>query len=97
MGQLELHNVTITYGETTIIRNLSLSIQHGEIVSLLGPSGAGKTTILKTIAGLHQPLSGKIIIDGVPVGHLPPEKRDTVLVFQKPLLFPFQDEFREVF
>ena len=55
MRQLELQNITIQYGETTIICDLSLSVENGEIVSLLGPSGAGKTTILKTIAGLLQP------------------------------------------
>ncbi len=89
MGYLELQNLTINYGKTPIIRDLSLSISNGEIVSLLGPSGAGKTTILKTIAGLLQPASGKILINNIPVNHLPAEKRDAVLIFQKPLLFPF--------
>jgi len=89
MGRLELQNITINYGATTIVDNLSIFIDNGEIVSLLGPSGAGKTTILKTIAGLIKPVSGSILIDDVPVNHLPAEKRDTVLVFQKPLLFPF--------
>jgi len=89
MRQLELRNLTIRYGETTIIRDLSLSIKNGEIVSLLGPSGAGKTTILKTIAGLLQPAGGQIFINSISVNHLPAEKRDAVLIFQKPLLFPF--------
>jgi len=89
MIQLELQNLTIGYGSNTIIHDLSLSIHDGEIVSLLGPSGAGKTTILKTIAGLLRPNSGQIIINDTPVNHLPAEKRDAVLIFQKPLLFPF--------
>ncbi len=89
MGHLKLQNLTINYGETTIIRDLSLSIDNGEIVSLLGPSGAGKTTVLKAIAGLLKPVAGKILIDDIPVNHLPAEKRDAVLIFQKPLLFPF--------
>lgn len=89
MGHLELQNLTIGYGETTIILNLSISIGNGEIVSLLGPSGAGKTTILKAIAGLLQPTAGSILINDIPVDHLPAEKRDAVLIFQKPLLFPF--------
>jgi len=89
MIQLELQDLTIGYGSTTIIRDLSLSIHDGEIVSLLGPSGAGKTTILKTIAGLLQPAAGQILINNSPVNHLPAEKRDAVLIFQKPLLFPF--------
>lgn len=89
MERLELRGLTIQYGSTTVIRDLHLSIQDGELVSLLGPSGAGKTTILKTIAGLLPPAGGKIYIDGTCVNHLPAEKRDAVLIFQKPLLFPF--------
>jgi len=91
MGQLELQNLTIAYDNNPVIRDLSLNINNGEIVSLLGPSGVGKTTILKAIAGLLKPSSGRIIIDGKPVDHLPAEKRDAVLIFQKPLLFPFLD------
>jgi putative spermidine/putrescine transport system ATP-binding protein len=89
MGYLELQNLAINYEQTAVIRDLSLSIRNGEIVSLLGPSGAGKTTVLKAIAGLLQPVSGKILIDDISVNHLPAEKRDAVLIFQKPLLFPF--------
>jgi ABC-type sugar transport system ATPase subunit len=89
MERLELKDVAIHYGTTAIIRNLRLSIQDGELVSLLGPSGAGKTTILKTIAGLLPVTAGNIYINGQCVNHLPAEKRDAVLIFQKPLLFPF--------
>lgn len=91
MGQLELRNLTINYERKTVIHDLSLTIHNGEMVSLLGPSGVGKTTILKAIAGLLQPASGEIIIDGHRVDHLPAERRDAVLIFQKPLLFPFLD------
>ena len=91
MGRLELQNLTIDYDNKPVISNLSLNINDGELVSLLGPSGVGKTTILKAIAGLLKPASGKIIIDGKRVDHLPAEKRDAVLIFQKPLLFPFLD------
>jgi len=91
MGQLQLRNLTISYDKKPVISDLSLDIQDGEMVSLLGPSGVGKTTILKAIAGIVQPTSGKIILNGESVDHLPAEKRDTVLIFQKPLLFPFLD------
>ncbi len=91
MGRLELRNLTIDYDAKPVIRNLSLQINDGEIVSLLGPSGVGKTTLLKAIAGLLQPASGTITINGQRVEHLPAEKRDAVLIFQKPLLFPFLD------
>ena len=89
MGYLELQKLTINYGKTAVVRDLSLSVSNGEIVTLLGPSGAGKTTILKAIAGLLKPVSGKIFINDIQVNHLPAEKRDAVLIFQKPLLFPF--------
>jgi ABC-type sugar transport system ATPase subunit len=91
MGQLELQNLTINYDTKPVIQNLSLIINDGKMVSLLGPSGVGKTTILKAIAGLLQPASGRILINGQRVDHLPAEKRDAVLIFQKPLLFPFLD------
>lgn len=91
MGRLELQNLTIKYGTKPVVRDLSLDISDGEMVSLLGPSGVGKTTILKAIAGLLKPASGKIIINGKHVNHLTAEKRDAVLIFQKPLLFPFLD------
>jgi ABC-type sugar transport system ATPase subunit len=61
------------------------------MVSLLGPSGAGKTTILKAVAGLLEPSGGNILIDGHSVRGVPPEKRNAVMVFQKPLLFPFMN------
>lgn len=89
MGRLELRDLTIGYGGKTVIRGLSLSLQDGEILSLLGPSGAGKSTVLKAVAGLLHPLSGSIHINGAQANHLPPERRDAVLIFQKPLLFPF--------
>lgn len=91
MGELRLHNLTIRYGGTTVVRDFSLDVRNGEMVSLLGPSGAGKTTVLKTVAGLLKPDAGEISIDGQPVTNLPPEKRNAVMVFQKSLLFPFMN------
>jgi ABC-type sugar transport system ATPase subunit len=89
VGSLELQNVTIGYNDQTVISNLSLSVREGELLSLLGPSGVGKTTLLKTIAGLTPPIAGVITIDGKNVARVPADRRDTVLLFQKPLLFPF--------
>jgi ABC-type Fe3+/spermidine/putrescine transport system ATPase subunit len=89
MGDLILKNITIRYGTEAIVSDFNLEVQNGEMVSLLGPSGAGKTTVLKAVAGLIQPEKGKIFIDGQPVHDLAPEKRNAVMVFQKTLLFPF--------
>jgi ABC-type Fe3+/spermidine/putrescine transport system ATPase subunit len=91
MGVLELKDLDIAYGGEAVIRRFSLEVAQGEIVSLLGPSGAGKTTILKAVAGLVAPAAGDIRIDGRSVRRLPPEKRSAVMVFQKPLLFPFMN------
>ena len=91
MGELVLKNLTIRYGSAPVVQNFSLEVQDGEMVALLGPSGAGKTTVLKAVAGLLHPHEGEIIIDGQPVRNLPPEKRNAVMVFQKSLLFPFMN------
>jgi ABC-type Fe3+/spermidine/putrescine transport system ATPase subunit len=89
MGELLLKNLSIRYGSTPVVRDFNLEVHDGEMVALLGPSGTGKTTVLKAVAGLIHPHKGEIIIDGQPVTDLPPEKRNAVMVFQKSLLFPF--------
>ena len=91
MGDLRIQNLSIRYNEQPVIDNFSLHVQDGEIVSILGPSGAGKTTILKAVSGLLAPQQGEIFINGASVKGLAPEKRDAVMVFQKPLLFPFMN------
>lgn len=89
MGDLILKNLTIHYGGEPVVNDFNLEIRDGEMASLLGPSGAGKTTVLKAVAGLIKPSKGEIFIDGQPVHDLAPEKRSAVMVFQKTLLFPF--------
>jgi len=91
MGDLSLQHLTIAYGSRPVVDGLSLDVRDGEMVALLGPSGAGKTTILKAVAGLLAPTRGDILIDGRSVLQLAPEQRDAVMVFQKPLLFPFMN------
>ncbi|MBC7796845.1 MAG: ABC transporter ATP-binding protein [Pyrinomonadaceae bacterium] len=89
MNYLELQNITASYGETNVLNNFSIQIERGELVALLGASGCGKTTVLKIIAGLLNPDSGKIWLDGTDVSSILAEKRQISMVFQKPLLFPF--------
>ena len=96
MGEVSLQNLRIDYGRHTVVQGLDLTVHDGEMVSLLGPSGAGKTTILKAVAGLLQPTSGDILINGRSVLSIPPEKRNAVMVFQKPLLFPFMNVHQNI-
>ncbi|MGD9190830.1 MAG: ATP-binding cassette domain-containing protein, partial [Desulfobacterales bacterium] len=91
MGNLLLKNLDIRFGNEPVIHDFNLEVRDGEMVSLLGPSGAGKTTVLKAVAGLIQPHKGEILIDGQVVQDRPPEQRNAVMVFQKSLLFPFMN------
>jgi len=65
-----LDNVSFAYGEKQILRNISITIPHGRFVALIGPSGAGKTTIIDLIVGLHQPASGRVLVDGISLNDL---------------------------
>lgn len=71
---LKLVDVTAGYGPITALREVSLEVQAGEIVALLGANGAGKTTLLRTVSGLVRPASGRIELDGRRVDRLPPER-----------------------
>ncbi|MEK3884889.1 ABC transporter ATP-binding protein [Paenibacillus sp. PL2-23] len=67
----------------------SLTLSKGQLLVILGPSGSGKSTLLQLLAGLLQPDTGTILMDGAPVHGLPPEKRGLSMIFQKPYLLPF--------
>ena len=66
MNKVEFKNVTLSYGNNTIVRDFSLSIMEREIVGIIGPSGCGKTTIARALCGLMNPDSGEIYMDGRP-------------------------------
>ncbi|MDP9410946.1 MAG: ABC transporter ATP-binding protein [Actinomycetota bacterium] len=87
---LELRNLTHRYtqGSSAALSQLSVEVNPQELVAFLGPSGCGKTTALRIIAGLLRPTSGDVLVDGVSVLAVPPEKRGAAMVFQNPLLFP---------
>lgn len=85
---LDVQNLTAHYGQTKVLEDLSLSIAAGELVSLLGASGCGKTTTLRLIAGFLAPTSGTITLGGRDLTALPAYKRDIGLVFQNYALFP---------
>ena len=80
MAEVVLNRVSKRFGGVKAVSELSLTIPHGEFVVLLGPTGAGKTTTLRLIAGLEQPDAGEVSIGGRVVGNEPPAARDVALV-----------------
>jgi putative spermidine/putrescine transport system ATP-binding protein len=88
IGEVSVVGVTKRYGETTAVKELSLTIPHGSYCCLLGPSGCGKTTILRMIAGHEKPTAGDIRIGGKSVIGVPQMQRGTAMMFQSYALFP---------
>jgi spermidine/putrescine ABC transporter ATP-binding subunit len=85
---VQLMDVERRYGSVDAVRNLSLTVQPGEFLTLLGSSGCGKTTTLMMIAGFDSPSSGEILINGRTMTRVPPHLRDQGFVFQHYALFP---------
>ena len=88
---VRLVDIAATYDGRTLYRHLSLTVETGEIVSLVGPSGSGKSTLLRIIAGIERPVSGIVEIDGRDVTSLPIHRRGVGIVFQDNQLFPHLD------
>ena len=89
MTALRLEGLTRRYGSFVAVDGVGLEIDSGEMVALLGPSGAGKTTTLELIAGLQRLSAGDIKLDGHSVIEEAPERRRIVLMLQNPSLFPY--------
>ena len=89
---LQLRDVSHRFGDTDVLRHVNLTIEHGSITALLGPSGGGKTTLLRVIAGLERPQHGSVLINGTVVADastwIPAHERGVALVPQEGALFP---------
>jgi hypothetical protein len=85
---LSIRGLNVSLSDNHILKDIDLDIESGEFVSVLGNSGCGKTTLIKSIAGLVDVSSGSISIDEKDISSLSPEKRKTVIVFQDLRLFP---------
>lgn len=97
MSFVELQNINLSYDKNrNILKDLNLSIEKGELVSLLGPSGCGKTTTLRIVAGLINPDSGNFIVDNEDLTKVPVHKRNFGMVFQSYALFPHMTVFENV-
>ena len=88
MAYIEFQNVVKRFGENTVLNQINLSIEKGQLVTLLGPSGCGKSTLLRCLAGLEQVSAGNILLDGQDVTDLPASRRNVGMVFQQYSLFP---------
>ena len=93
MADLLLQGVGKRFGEVTAVQGLDLDIRSGEFIVLLGPSGAGKTTTLRLVAGLEKPDAGTVHIGGRDVTALAPAQRDVTFVFQQYSLYPHLSVF----
>src|ERR1700730_13920373 len=74
MPLLQLRDVDASYGRIRALRGISLHVDEGEIVTLIGANGAGKTTTLRTISGLHRPTKGRIVFDGMDCASAAPDR-----------------------
>jgi trehalose transport system ATP-binding protein len=88
MTKLELLDIDKTYGRKHVLNKISLRVEKGEFFVILGPSGEGKSTLLRIMAGIEKPDGGRILIDGKDVTELPPNKRNIAMVFQNYALYP---------
>ena len=94
---IEIVNLTRQFDDGVVaVDDISFYVRRGEFVTFLGPSGCGKTTTLRMIAGFDKPTSGKILLNGQDISHLPPNKRPINTVFQRYALFPHLNVFDNI-
>ena len=97
MGTIvEMIGVNKKYGSNHVVKDLNLTVNEGEFLTLLGSSGCGKTTTLRMIAGFEEPSTGTIKVEGVPVEEKEPYERNVNTVFQTYALFPHKTIFDNI-
>ena len=96
MMRVRLQDVTKRFGSVVAVECVNLEIEKGEFYFLLGPSGCGKTTLLRTVAGFYRPERGRVFFDDRDVTGVPPEKRNTGMVFQNYALWPHMTVWQNV-
>src|SRR5271169_3880400 len=93
---IELKGVTKEFGDNAVVNNVTFSVKEGELMALLGPSGGGKTTVLRMIAGLEMPTAGDVLIRGERVNDLSVQQRNIGFVFQSYALFKTMNVFKNI-
>ena len=96
MAIVELRQLRRVFGDVVALDGIDIEVGSGEFISLLGPSGCGKTTALRLVAGFDRPTSGSVVVGGRDVTNVPPNRRDTGMVFQAYSLFPNMTAERNV-
>ena len=93
---LTVSHLSKQFSGQPVLRDLSFTLNEGEVLAVLGRSGGGKTTLLKILAGLETPDAGELLADGQNLRAVPPERRQMVYLYQEPLLFPHLTVFENV-
>ena len=93
---IDLKNISVTFGDNQVLKNLNLYIRDKEFITLLGPSGCGKTTTLRIIAGFIEPDEGEVIFEDKVINGVPPHKRQVNTIFQRYALFPHLNVYENV-
>ena len=93
MAALVIENLRKSFGATDVLKGIDLSLNSGEMLVIVGASGCGKSTLLRLVAGLEEPTSGRIVLDGRDVARLDPAERDIAMVFQNYALYPHMSVF----
>jgi len=88
---LRIEGLSAAYGDETVLRGIDLHVPAGELLCVLGPSGGGKSTLLRVIAGLEEPQTGRVLVDGRDLAGVPAHQRGVGLMFQDYALFPHRD------
>jgi thiamine transport system ATP-binding protein len=88
---LRIEDLSVAYADTDVLRHLDLQVPEGQLLCVLGPSGGGKSTLLRVIAGLEPARTGSLWLDGRDLAGVPPHERDVGLMFQDYVLFPHRD------
>jgi len=96
MARIQINGLTKRFGSVTAVRALDLDIADREFLVLLGPSGAGKTTTLRCVAGVERPDNGDVLFNGQPMNRISPAERDVAFVFQTYALYPRKTAFENI-
>src|SRR6185312_10089729 len=93
MATLEISGVSKSFGTTKVLETVDLRLDDGEMLVIVGASGSGKSTLLRIVAGLEQPTTGRMILDGRDITGVDPSQRDIAMVFQNYALYPHMTVF----